>query len=140
MVADLGQVVDYREHDPLEEHLAQRFGEKHFDAILDCVGSQALFSKSPGYLKPGSKFVTIVGGWSQGVVPFVRNKMRPTFLGGTPRSYHLFLLSASGKIASQVAQWVEQGVIKEALIDSEFPMERVVEVCEGGLSLHLSRG
>ena len=115
-------------HDPLEEHLAERFGEKQFDAVFDCVGNQRLYTRSPGYLKPEGKFVCIVGGWSQGVVPFVNNKMRPCFLGGTPRSYQLFLLSASGEIAREVAALVEQGVIKQALIDSEFPMEQAVEV------------
>ncbi|AEO68645.1 uncharacterized protein THITE_2118234 [Thermothielavioides terrestris NRRL 8126] len=120
-------VIDYRIHDPLEEHLAQKFGEQQFDAILDCAGSQALFSHSPRYLKPEGKFVSIVGGWSQGVVPFVRNKLRPRFLGGTPRRYDLFLLSSSGSIAKEVAGWVEQGVIKQAVIDSEYPMEQAVE-------------
>ncbi|KAK4233376.1 hypothetical protein C8A03DRAFT_19546 [Achaetomium macrosporum] len=124
------EVIDYRVHDPLEEYLAQRFGEQQLDAILDCAGSQALYAHSPRYLKPEGKFINIVGGWSQGIVPFVRNKLRPRLLGGTPRSYELFLLSASGKIARRVAAWVEQGVIKEAPIDSEFPMEQVVEAYE----------
>ncbi len=124
-----GEVVDYKADRALEERLRERFGEQPFDAILDCVGSQTLFSKSPGYLKPDGKFITIVGGWSQGVIPFVKNKMRPTFLGGTPRSYHLFLLSASGERAKEVADWVEQGVIKESLVDSEYPLEKAVEVC-----------
>ena len=122
-------MVDYQAHQPLEEHLAQRFGEQQFDAILDCVGSHALFAKSTKYLKPDGKFVSIVGGWSQGVVPFVRSKVWPRFLGGTPRSFELFLLGASGQRAKEVAAWVEQGVIKEALVDSEYPMEQAVEVC-----------
>jgi hypothetical protein len=122
------QVVDYRAHDPVQDYLAERFGERNFDAILDCVGTQALYAHSPRYLKTGGKFVNIVGGWSQGVVPFVRNKLRPCLLGGTPRSYELFLLSASGKTARDVAAWVEQGVIKEAVVDSEFPFEQAAEV------------
>lgn len=112
----------------MEEYLAERFSEEQLDAILDCVGSQALYTHSPSYLKPDAKFITIVGGWSQGVVPFIRNKLWPGFLGGVPRSYDIFLLRASGKIAKEVAAWVEQGLIKEALIDSEFPMEELVEV------------
>ena len=115
-------------HNPLEEHLAQRFGEEQFDAVLDCVGSQALYTSSPRYLKPEGKFINIVGGWSQGVVPFITNKLRPCFLGGTPRSYELFLLSASGETAREAAALVEQGIIKEAVIDSVFPMEQAIEV------------
>jgi NADPH:quinone reductase-like Zn-dependent oxidoreductase len=122
------QVVDYRAHDPVQDFLAERFGERKFDAILDCVGTQAVYAHSPRYLKADGKFVNIVGGWSQGVVPFVRNKLRPCLLGGTPRSYELFLLSASGRTARDVAAWVEQGVIKEAVVDSEFPFEQAAEV------------
>lgn len=121
-------MVDYRVHNLLEEHLAHRFGEEQFDAVLDCVGSQALYTNSPRYLKPEGKFINIVGGWSQGVVPFITNKLRPCFLGGTPRSYELFLLSASGETAREAAALVEQGIIKKAPIDSVFPMEEVVEV------------
>ncbi|AEO58621.1 hypothetical protein MYCTH_2306085 [Thermothelomyces thermophilus ATCC 42464] len=132
LVKGLGadEVVDYRLHDPLETHLVERFGEHQFDVIFDCAGSQGLYSCSPGYLKPEGRFVSIVGGWSQGVVPYIRNKLRPVFLGGTPRSYDLFLLSASGEIAREVATLVEQGVIKQAVIDSEFPMEQAVEAFE----------
>lgn len=61
-------------------------------------------------------------------MPFVRNKLRPCLVGGTPRSYDLFLLSASGQIANEVAAWVEQGVIKQAVIDMKYPMEQLVEV------------
>jgi NADPH:quinone reductase-like Zn-dependent oxidoreductase len=122
------QVVDYRAYDPLQDYLAERFKERQFDAILDCVGTQALYAHSPRYLKAGGKFVNIVGGWSQGVVPFVRNKLRPCLLGGVPRSYELFLLSASGKTARDVAAWVEQGVVKKAVVDSEFPFEQAAEV------------
>ncbi|KAL2161817.1 hypothetical protein VTH06DRAFT_7601 [Thermothelomyces fergusii] len=110
--------------------LVKALGAHEFDVIFDCAGSQPLYSCSPDYLKPEGKFISIVGGWSQGVVPYIRNKLRPVFLGGTPRSYDLFLLSASGKIASEVAMLVEQGVIKRAVIDSEFPMEQAVEAFE----------
>lgn len=121
-------------HNPLEAHLAERFGEQQFDAVLDCVGSQSLYMNSPRYLKPEGKFINIVGGWSQGVVPFIRNKLRPCLLGGTPRSYDLFLLSASGETAREAAAFVEQGIIKQAVIDSVFPMEEAIEVrLVGGL-------
>lgn len=115
-------------HSPLERHLAERFGQEQFDAILDCVGNQPLFTHSPGYLKADGRFISIVGGWSQGVIPFVRNKLIPVFLGGTPRSYTIFLLIASGDNAKEVAGWIERGLIKQAPIDSEFSMEQAVEV------------
>ncbi|KAK4097193.1 NAD(P)-binding protein [Parathielavia hyrcaniae] len=128
--ANAGLLIDYRAHNPLEQYLADVFSGRPFDAILDCVGSQPLYAHSPGYLKPDGKFINIVGGWSQGVIPFVRNKLRPCSLGGTPRSYELFLLSSSGKTAREAASWVDQGIIKQAVIDSEFTMEQAVEAFE----------
>ncbi|KAL2123629.1 hypothetical protein VTJ04DRAFT_4084 [Mycothermus thermophilus] len=130
IVKELGadETVDYRAHDSLEDAIAMQYGQHQFDAIFDCVGTQTLYEQSPRYLKPQGQFVNIVGGPSQGVVPFVRNKLRPSFLGGTPRNYSLFLLSASGRTARDVAALVEKGVIKTAVIDSEFPMEQAAEV------------
>ncbi|KAK4115981.1 NAD(P)-binding protein [Canariomyces notabilis] len=132
MVRELGadEVIDYKVHDPLERHLAAEFGEKQFDAILDCVGNQALYAHSPGYLKPDGKFISIVGGWSQGIIPYARNKLLPVFLGGVPRSFHMFLLSASGETAKKAAQWFKQGLIKQVPIDSEFPLEQGIEAFE----------
>ncbi|KXX77949.1 putative quinone-oxidoreductase, chloroplastic [Madurella mycetomatis] len=124
------EVIDYRVHSPLERHLVEKFGQGQFDAILDCVGNQALFTHSPDYLKKDGRFVSIVGGWSQGVIPFVRNKLIPVFLGGIPRSYTIFLLIASGETAKEVAGWVERGLIRQAPIDSEFSMEQAVEAYE----------
>ncbi|KAL1838168.1 hypothetical protein VTJ49DRAFT_2970 [Mycothermus thermophilus] len=132
LVKELGadEVIDYQAHAALEDAIAERPGQHPFDVIFDCVGVQALYERSPQYLKPHGQFINIVGGWSQGVVPFVRNKMRPRLLGGTPRSYSLFLLSASGDYAREVAALVEQGIVKRAVIDCEFPLEQAAEAFE----------
>lgn len=136
LVKRLGAVetVDYTRGE-LEVLLKERFGKKQeeeedqrLDFIFDCAGSQALFSHSEGYLKEKGRFISIVGGPSQGVVPYVRNKLRPVFLGGVPRAYDLLLLLPSGKTATQIAQWVSEGVVREAVVDSEFEMEDVIKV------------
>ncbi|KAK4185297.1 hypothetical protein QBC35DRAFT_18470 [Podospora australis] len=125
------EIIDYKAYQPLEDFLATRFLHHELDVILDCAGSQELYSNSPRYLKEqGGKFVTCVGGWSQGVIPFVRNKLRPVILGGTPRPYHLFLLGAQGVFAEEIADYVEKGMIKDGPIDSEFDFEHVVEAYE----------
>jgi len=49
----------------LRDKLVESRSREPLDAILDCVGSQALYTHSPRYLKPDSKFINIVGGWSQ---------------------------------------------------------------------------
>ncbi|KAK4143183.1 uncharacterized protein C8A04DRAFT_37720 [Dichotomopilus funicola] len=132
LVKKLGahEIVDYRQHSPLEPHLATTFADSQFDVIFDCVGNQSLYTNSAKYLKPDGKFISIVGGMSQGVVPYVRNKILPLFFGGTSRSYELFLLSAAGETAKEVAALVEAGVITESLIDEEFPMEKAIEAFE----------
>jgi NADPH:quinone reductase-like Zn-dependent oxidoreductase len=139
MVKGLGaaEVIDYRTHAPLEGYLAELFplatngkeeeGKRPLDFIFDCVGGQALYRQSPKYLRPAGKFISIVGGSSQGVVPWLRNNV-PTFLGGTPRAFHLLLLLPSGKTAREAAELVSKGVIKEAPIDSEFAFEEADKV------------
>ncbi|KAK3322961.1 zinc alcohol dehydrogenase [Apodospora peruviana] len=132
MVKRLGadEAIDYNAHDPLETFVAEKFEGGQLDIIFDCAGSQPLYSNSPRYLKPQGKFISIVGGRTQGIVPYVRNKLRPVFLGGTPREFQLLGLFPAGVYARQAAKWVDEGVIKEAPIDSEFPMEEVVQAYE----------
>lgn len=123
------KIVDYTQYASVEDHLAERFGDDPFDVIFECTDSRnTLFARADEYLKPDGRFVSVIGGWSQGVVPFLVNKLRPVVLGGTPRSYDIFLLTASGVIAKHVGQYVEEGIIKDVPIDSEFPMEQAVEV------------
>ncbi|KAK0639745.1 chaperonin 10-like protein [Cercophora newfieldiana] len=135
--------VDYRGLEAaeggLEGYLAERYGKEEgekLDYIFDCAGGQALYDKCPGYLKEGGRFISIVGGRTQGIVPFVRNKMRPVFLGGTPRPYDLLGLAPSGKTAGEVKGWVEAGVVKETPVDSEYKMEDALEGFEKLASKH----
>lgn len=73
-------------------YLAQRYGEKPFDFVLDCVGTQALFTESPAYLKIDGVVVNI--GVLEGMfgVAFngLFNAFLPTWLGGVPRRYMMF--------------------------------------------------
>jgi len=123
------QVVDYTAHEPVEDFLADRFGgDQNFDFIVDCAGSQTLFTRCPPYLKPSGRFISIVGGKSQGVYAFLMNEVRPVLLGGTPRGFKILAVAPAGHLAQQAAKWVEDGIIKEALVDSEFALEDVVQV------------
>jgi hypothetical protein len=121
-------VIDYKSHTSLEVHLAEKFKSEPFDCIFDCIEPQALYSNSPKYLKEGRKFITIVGGRSQGIVPFLRNKCIPVFLGGTPRAFKLMGLAPAGQYAQQAMKWGEEGLVQEVPIDSEYPFEQVPEV------------
>lgn len=136
LVRGLGadEVVDYageeaRAKGGVEGVLEGRFGgEGRLDFVLDCAGGQRLFERSVGFLKEGGRFVSIVGGRSQGVVPFVRNKLRPVVLGGTPRRYDLLAMMPSGEQAEVMKGWMEKGVVKEVPVDSEWAMEDAVKV------------
>ncbi len=138
LVTSLGAdvAIDYRAT-PLPAYLADAFplDKEPFDLILDCVGDQALFTHSPAYLAPRGAVLCIVGGPTQGVVPFVRNKLVPTMLGGTPRTYKLLALLPSGAQARAVAAWLADGTLKTMPIDSEYNMADVVKV--GALPLCL---
>ncbi len=108
--------------------MAGAYEKEPFDLIFDCVGDQKLFSDSPKYLQPAGQLISIVGGRTGGVVPFVRNKLVPRFLGGTPRTYKLLALGPSGEYAREVAGWIGKGYIRDVPIDSEYAMEDVVKV------------
>ncbi|KAH8898250.1 NAD(P)-binding protein [Thozetella sp. PMI_491] len=127
LVKGLGadEVVDYKAHDPLEVFLAEQCKEEPFNYVFDTVGSQPLYRNSPKYLKPEGRFISIAGGKSQGIVPVIKNNLIPTFLGGTPRTFRLLGLAPAGSIAKEAAKLVEDGSIKNGLIDSEFAFEEV---------------
>ncbi|KAK1828795.1 chaperonin 10-like protein [Podospora conica] len=131
------EVVDYTKagEGGVEGVLEGRFGGEEgeggrFDFVLDCAGGQRLYERSVGYLKEGGRFVSIVGGRSQGVVPFVRNKLRPVVLGGTPRRYDLLAMMPSGEQAGVMKGWMEGGVVKQVVVDSEWAMEDAVKAYE----------
>ncbi|KAI0126858.1 hypothetical protein BJ170DRAFT_582219 [Xylariales sp. AK1849] len=124
------EVVDYTAHEDLHAHLTDVFGNSQLDLIIDCAGDDLLFPKSPAYLQPNGRFLSIVGGKWNGVYPFFMHQLRPVSLGGTPRSYKLLGLSPSGDCAREAARWLEEGTIKDVLIDSEYEMKDVVQAYE----------
>lgn len=141
LVRGLGadEVVDYTKAEGgVEAVLEGRYGgEKRFDFVLDCAGGQRLYERSVCFLKEEGRFMSIVGGRSQGVVPFVRNKLRPVVLGGTPRRYDLLAMMPSGEQAEVMKGWMETGVVKEVPVDSEWPMEDAVKVSLFSLGMWL---
>jgi threonine dehydrogenase-like Zn-dependent dehydrogenase len=122
------QVIDYKAHASLYSHLAETFADSQLDVMFDCVGDGVLFEQSQGYLKPEGRFISIVGGHSQGVIPFIKYKLVPTFLGGIPRSYQILGLQPSGTWAGEVLNWVEERLVKEIPIDSELDMNELLQV------------
>ncbi|KAH8682283.1 hypothetical protein BX600DRAFT_544680 [Xylariales sp. PMI_506] len=132
VVKDLGvdEVVDYTAHKDMYQYLSETYGGSQFDLIVDCVGDDLLYTQCPAYLQPQGKFLSIVGGKSQGVYQTVMYRLRPAFLGAPPRTYKILGLAPCGEYAREVAAWIEQGKLRTVLVDSEYAMEDVVEAYE----------
>ncbi|KAJ5194365.1 Polyketide synthase enoylreductase [Penicillium cf. griseofulvum] len=133
MVRGLGvdEFIDYREHKSLPAYLAHRYGDKPFDFVLDCVGTQSLFVNSPAYLKPEGAVVNI--GMLEGPYVTVRNvllnSLWPTWLGGVPRRYIMFSTPPSCDDAVYLARLIEDGQLRIP-VDSVFEMKDAIRAYE----------
>ncbi|KID94627.1 alcohol dehydrogenase, partial [Metarhizium majus ARSEF 297] len=66
-------VVDYTLHDDLAAHLGDAFASAPFDAVVDTLGFQALYARSPSYLAPGGVYCSVgIKPPSFGVPDFLR--------------------------------------------------------------------
>ncbi|KUM63345.1 hypothetical protein ACN42_g3750 [Penicillium freii] len=133
MVRDLGvdEFIDYREHESLPAYLAHQYGDKPFDFVLDCVGTQALFVNSPAYLKPEGAVVNI--GMLEGIYVTARNAMLnnwlPIWLGGVQRRYIMFSTPPACDDAVYVARLIEEGRLRIP-VDSVFDMKDAIRAYE----------
>ncbi|KAJ5491585.1 hypothetical protein N7539_003152 [Penicillium diatomitis] len=125
------EFIDYRKLDSLPAYLASRYGDKLFDFILDCVGTQALYANSPAYLKPEGALINI--GFLEGIFTttfnVLVNRFLPTWLGGVPRRYITFSTPPTRDAAIYMAKLVEEGHIRIP-IDSVYDMEDAIAVYE----------
>lgn len=137
LVEGLGvdEVIPYDTHAPVEKYLEERFKDEPLDGIFDCAGNPAIYTNSPKYMRQDGRFLTIVGGRSQGIVPTILYRLRPVILGGTPRVFQLLALVPGGAYARQMVGYINEGAVKEAPIDSEYAMEDAVKVCFPSCSL-----
>ncbi|KAK1999312.1 NAD(P)-binding protein [Colletotrichum falcatum] len=125
------QFVDYKKHASLPDHLASAFGAQPFDSIIDCVGSQALYTNSPKYLRPEGPFVNVGAldmedGILRQMARWFMNAACPAWLGGVPRRYIFFSNTPSIRDALTLVEMVEQGGLK-VILDSEFAMTDLVQ-------------
>ncbi|KAJ6172487.1 hypothetical protein N7470_001554 [Penicillium chermesinum] len=123
--------IDYRAHDSLPAYLAQQYGDKPFDYVLDCVGTQALFANSPMYLKDTGALVN-VGVLESLWIPFCNfllNPWLPTLLGGVSRKYIMFSALPNREDAIYLVRLLEEDKITIP-VDSIFDMEDAVHAYE----------
>lgn len=122
--------MDYTAHESsLYEYLSSMStkpgSSRPFDAIIDCVGDETLYHRSPGYLKPDGRYISIESG------PFGYFKLSnwwPVMLGGTPRTRIDIFSKPSGFSARGVLNFFKKGWIKEVPVDSTFEMGDAVKV------------
>jgi NADPH:quinone reductase-like Zn-dependent oxidoreductase len=140
LIKSLGadEVIDYRQHHPLHEYLrASPHSQQPFDAIIDCIGVQDLYTHSPAYLARGEKkrYLNIgaltatpslagllLWGWRQ-----FSNRFWPAVLGGVPRPYRFHSATPDIKTLNRVRQLVAEGKLKQ-VVDSIWEMEDVPKV------------
>jgi NADPH:quinone reductase-like Zn-dependent oxidoreductase len=131
LVRELGadDVIDYKAHDSLTKYLTEKYGAEPFDIILDTVGNQELYTKSPGYLKADGALVNV--GINEGVKTMLlwgKNAMLPTALGGVPRKYVMFTTVLDMRMSGIVADLAEAKKLK-TIVAQTFKMEDALEVC-----------
>lgn len=132
LVRELGatDVIDYKAHDSLTKYLAEKYGAEPFDIILDTVGNQELYTKSPEYLKPDGPVVNV--GINEGVKTMLlwgKNAILPPALGGVPRKYVMFTTVLDMRMSGIVADLAEAKKLK-AVVAQTFEMEDALEVCD----------
>jgi NADPH:quinone reductase-like Zn-dependent oxidoreductase len=135
-LSDDQQVIDYTQHPSLPTYLNTLTSpdstspQPQFDSIIDTIYSSPLYTLSPSYLSPTGRFISIVGGRTQGIYPFIMHKLRPVVLGGTPRRWDILGLAPNGELAREVGAWIGEDVLKEVPVDKEFGFEEVGEAFE----------
>ncbi|CAI6061898.1 unnamed protein product [Clonostachys chloroleuca] len=124
-----GEAFDYKSKDCIYDYLTSLTADTTrdpFDAIIDCVGDDTLFHRSPGYLKATGKFFSIEGGPLGGLTL----KRLPVILGGTPRPFVNVFSKPSTASINMVVGWIEKGWIKELPVDSTFQMDDAIQAFE----------
>nr|XP_036574423.1 uncharacterized protein CTRU02_15606 [Colletotrichum truncatum]KAF6780854.1 hypothetical protein CTRU02_15606 [Colletotrichum truncatum] len=104
----------------------------------NCVGSHALYTNSPTYLRPDGPFVS-VGAFGLGdsiltqVAQWFMNTWRPTWLGGIPRPYIFFSNTPKIHEVLSLVEMANQGRLK-VILDSEFDVEDLIPAYERVMS------
>ena len=106
-------IID-REEQPLVQYLTDIFGNKRFDAIIDAVGIQEIYTASPAFLAEGKPYVT-VGPRAASYTyldmlstlgTMARNMLWPRVLGGVARPYFQVAAASSLETLEKLADMV----------------------------------
>lgn len=133
-------MIDYRVQAPLHDYLSKNYGSEPFDTILDTIGTQLLFEKSPAFLKPNGKFINVgaMEGFGTGLWSMAKNTLWPRLLGGIPRSYTFQQTNPDQKTMHYLTRLVEEGKLI-VIIDNVFEMEDALQVSNFSLTRTFQR-
>ncbi|KAH8691130.1 alcohol dehydrogenase [Talaromyces proteolyticus] len=140
LVKSLGadEVIDYRQCAPLHAYLAaSEHARTPFDAIIDCVGIQDLFTHSTAYLAPGKTFLNIGGmdieysmkGILKGVWTQLWNRFCPRIFGGVPRWYRFYSATPDVESLERLRKLVQNEEVRQ-VVDSIWGFEDVPKAYE----------
>ncbi|KAG9237156.1 hypothetical protein BJ875DRAFT_370559 [Amylocarpus encephaloides] len=148
MVRGLGadEVVDYKEFDPVEKHLAKMCEAEGFDVVVDCVGVQSMFQSCARFLKEGGPYVNIgpsAPSYTFGDMLYVlgqmaKNFLLPPWLGGVGRPYIQITAIPNLQDFERLAVMVEEGKLKMS-IDSTWELKDALKAYEI-MNSHRARG
>lgn len=139
---DLGadQVIDYTVEDVVS---VLRSHGPVYSLALDHIGSpDALFRESQHFLLPGKTFVQV---GASAMATFAGRLLRPGFLGGGRRKYHIFFFKNTKAHLVQLADWLHQGKLN-VVFDSTFAYEDSIHAleklrsghCRGKVVIHVA--
>ncbi|KAF8855831.1 GroES-like protein [Acephala macrosclerotiorum] len=145
LVRSLGadEVIDYREHAPVQNYLSEKYSQNKFDWVLDAYGIQDLWLNCPSYLKPGKPFLSIAiqvpdynySSLLCAIGMLMSNMLWQRFLGGVDRQYAQVNGIANSKSMERLARMIEDGKLKVP-IDSVWNFEDVLQAYEKIMSKH----
>ncbi|KAL7946833.1 NAD(P)-binding protein [Trichoderma barbatum] len=124
------EIIDYSQVNYVPAALESSYSVSQFDAILDVVGSQALFRRCPKYLKPEGLFINVGDGNDQIgrldlILRTLQNVLQPAILGGVPRRYITFSAPLNEQNAAHLGNLASKGKML-VFIDSTFSLEDVI--------------
>ncbi|KAG2175689.1 hypothetical protein INT43_001336 [Umbelopsis isabellina] len=133
-------VIDYSSHQPLTKYLADEYGTHKFDCIIDCYGSQELYTESPAYLANDKLFLNMAIAHPRGrdwrvsdILRFagqqLQNTCVPTWLGGTNRRYKFISATPWRATLERVRKLIEDGRLT-CEIDSVWGMDDAIKAYE----------
>lgn len=129
------QVVDYQACHPVSQHLATRYSDQRFSAVIDAYGVQEIYNHCGDYLLPGKPFVTVgvahkhytYSSMVHAVIMIAVNILSSFLPGDKKRRYVQVNSAVNGEDMESLRSMVEQGRLRVP-VDSCWHMKDALEV------------